>query len=237
MPSAIRAAVAALALLFTLAPGPVAGQMIRGRVVDAQSGAAVELARVVVSGGGQRARRMSTGADGRFSFPLRRGGSYRVQVSRTGYAEARRQVAVGPHDTVYVEVRVTAAAHRLDPLTVTGRARRLKVDGRFYETPDSVHARVNVVGQRRSIRARGSFPTPDVCHQLSGHAHRVQSVITLTVQARGPGELCPTAGGGFVYDVTVRRLPPGTYTVRVLYTFQDDVREPAVVLDTTVDVR
>lgn len=234
---ALRAAVAALAILLTLVPSPVAGQMIRGRVVDAQSGAAVELARVVVSGGRQRSSRMSTVTDGRFAFPLRRGGSYRVQVSRTGYGEGRRSVTVGPNDTVFVEVRVSANAHRLDPLTVTGRARRLKVLGRFYETPDTVLARVNVVGQRRSIRARGSFPTPHLCYHLSGNAHRVESVITLTVQARGNRELCQAVGGGFVYDVSVRRLPPGTYTVRVLYTFQDDVQEPAVVLDTTVAVQ
>jgi hypothetical protein len=210
--NALRSVVAVLAILFALAPGPVMAQMIRGRVVDAQTGAGVELVRVAVSGGGLRTQRMFTTADGRFSFPLRRGGRFRV-------------------------VRVTAVAHRLDAVTVTGRPRRLKAHGRFYETTDSVNARVQVVGQRRSFRARGSFPTPHLCYHLSGNAHRVESVVTLTVQARGEAELCAAATGGFVYDVTVRRLPPGTYTVRVLYTFQDDVREPVMVLETTVGVR
>lgn len=237
MRSAIRGALAALAILLILAPSPAAAQVIRGRVVDAQTGAAVELARVAVSGGGLRTQRMFTTADGRFSFPLRRGGRFRVQASRAGYEETRRSVTVGAGDTVFVEVRVTPVAHRLDAVTVTGRPRRLKAHGRFYETTDTVNARVHVVGQRRSFRARGSFPTPHLCYHLSGNAHRVESVVTLTVQARGEAELCAAATGGFVYDVTVRRLPPGTYTVRVLYTFQDDVREPVMVLETTVDVR
>jgi hypothetical protein len=52
---------------------------VRGRVIDAQSGAAVELARVVVTGSGQRTRRTITAADVRFSVRLRRGGTVWVQ--------------------------------------------------------------------------------------------------------------------------------------------------------------
>lgn len=238
-PAAVRAAVAALAILFMLAPGPAAGQVLRGRVIDAQSGAGVPLARVVVSGVSHRfTRRMFTAADGRFAFPLRRGGSYRVQVTRAGYAQTRtRALTVGPNDTVDVDVRVSTAAHRLEPITVTGRPRRLNAVGLFYETPDSVSARARAVGQPRSIRVRGSFPTPHLCYHLSGNADRRESLITLTVQARGKSELCAQATGGFVYDVTVRRLPPGTYALRVLHTFQDDALRPVMVLDTSVTVQ
>lgn len=235
-PLAIRAA-AALVILCIPIPTPAAGQVIRGRVVDAASGAPVAVARVVVTGSGQRAHRTTTAADGRFSIRLGRGGSFRVQVARAGYAETRTPpVTVGSHDTVDVDVRVAAVAHRLDPITVTGRRRRLNAVGVFYETPDSVNARASVVGQPRSLRVRGSFPTPNLCYHLSGNADRTQSIITLTIQARGKSEFCAEAGGGFIYDVTVRRLPPGVYTVRVLHAFQDDVREPAMVLDTTVTV-
>lgn len=236
---AVRVVVAALVILFILMPDRAAGQVIRGRVIDAQSGAAVPMARVVVSGLSHRyTRRMFTSADGSFSFPLRRGGSYRVQVTRAGYAETRTQsLAVGPDQTVDVDVRVAAAPHRLDPLTVTGRPRRLKALGLFYETPDSVNARASVVGQRRSLRTRGSFPTPHLCYHLSGNADRRGSLITLTIQARGKSELCEASTGGFVYDVTVSRLPAGTYTLRVLHAFQNGDREPVQVLDTTVAVR
>lgn len=235
---AIRAAAAALVILFIPVPSPAAGQVIRGRVIDAESGAGVALAQVVVSGVGHRyTGRTTTGADGRFSVRLRRGGSFRVQVARAGYAETRtRSLTVGPHDTVGVDVRISTIAHRLDPVTVTARARRLRAIGIFHETLDSVTARAHAVGQSRSVRARGSFPAPSLCYQLSGRAERTESIITLTVQARATGELCGAAAGGFAYDVTVRRLPPGTYTLRVLHTFQDDMREPAMVLDTTVTV-
>lgn len=237
-PRWIRAAVAALAILFIPIPTPASGQVIRGRVVDAESGAAIPLARVMVSGSGQRTTRMFTNADGRFSFPLRRGGAVRVRVTRAGYAETRTEaLRVGPQDTVNVDVRVSAVAHRLDPVTVSARRRRLKADGRFYETVDSMNARAHVVGQSRSVRARGSFPTPDLCYHLSGNADRTQSIITVTVQARGKRELCAGAGGGFVYDVTVSRLPPGVYTVRVLHAFQGEGQPPAQVENTTVTVR
>ena len=236
-PSAIKAAVAALAILLIPIPTPAAGQVVRGRVVDAESGAAVELARVVVTGSGQRARR-TTAADGRFSVRLRRGGSYRVQVARAGYAETgTRPLAVGPNDTVDVTVRVSAVAHRLDPVTVTARPRRLRVVGVFNEISEFPYTRVSAAGQRRSVGVRGWFPTPSFCYHLSGNADRTGSLITLTVQARATGELCEAATGSLFYNVMVHRLPPGSYTVRVLHAFQDDLRPPAMVLDTTITVR
>ncbi|HEX6369257.1 MAG TPA: carboxypeptidase-like regulatory domain-containing protein [Longimicrobium sp.] len=233
----IRAAAAALAILFIPIPTPAAAQVVRGRVVDAESGAAVALARVVVAGSGQRARRTTTTADGRFSVRLGRGGSFHVQVARAGYAETRtRALAVGPRDTVDVDVRVSAVAHRLDPVTVTARARPLRVIGVFNDISEFPYTRVSAVGQPRSVGVRGWFPTPNFCYHLSGNADRAGSVVTLTVQARATRELCEAGTGSFFYNVTVRRLPPGAYTFRVLHAFQDDVGPPAMVLDTTVTV-
>jgi hypothetical protein len=238
-PGAIRAAIAALVILFILVPGPAAAQVIRGRVIDAQSGAGVPLARVVVSGLDYRfTRRMFTNADGRFAFPLRRGGSFRVQVTRAGYAQTRtRPLAVGARDTVHVDVRVSAAPHRLDPVTVTARPRRLRVAGVFNEISEFPYTRVSAVGQRRSVGVRGWFPTPNFCYHLSGNAHRAGSIITLTVQARARDGLCDAGAGSLFYNVMVRRLPPGVYTFRVLHAYQNDVAEPMVALDTTVTVR
>lgn len=236
-PGALRAA-AALVILLILVPSPAAGQVVRGRVIDARSGAAVELAQVVVSGSGQGSHRTITAADGRFSVRLRRGGSVRVQVARAGYGETRtRSLAVGPNDTVDVDVRIAAVALPLDPVTVTARARRLRVTGVFNEISDYPVARASVVGQSRSVGVRGWFPTPNFCHHLAGYAHRAGSIITLTVQARATTGPCPEGAGSLFYNVTVRRLPPGIYTFRVLHAFQDAVGEPSLVLDTTVTVR
>lgn len=238
MRTLIRSAVAALAVVFILVPGSAAGQVIRGRVIDAQSGAGVPLARVVVTGVDQRfTRRMFTAADGRFAFPLRRGGSFRVQATRAGYETRTRAVTVGPNETVEVEVRVPAAAHRLDPVTVTGRPRPLRVTGVFNEISEFPYTRVSATGERRALGAQGWFPTPNFCYHLSGNADRAGSIITLTVQARATSEVCDAGTGSFFYKVRVRRLPPGVYTFRVLHAFENDVAEPAMVLDTTVTVR
>ena len=232
------AAVAALVILFIPVPSPAAGQVVRGRVLDAQSGAAVELARVVVSGTGQGSRRTITAADGRFSVRLRRGGSVRVQVARAGYGETRtRSLAVGARDTVDVDVRISAVALPLEPVTVTARARRLRVTGVFNEISDFPNARASAVGKPRSVGVRGWFPTPDFCHHLAGNADRRGSIITLTVQARATSGPCPEGTGSLFYNVTVGRLPPGAYTFRVLHAFLDDVGAPTMVLDTTVTVR
>jgi hypothetical protein len=37
--------------------------------------------------------------------------------------------------------------------------------------------------------------------------------------------------------VTVRGLPPGSYTFRVLHSYRDEAWEPTMALDTTVTVR
>jgi hypothetical protein len=232
----MRAAAAALVILLVSLPTPAAAQVVRGRVVDAESGAAVALARVAVTGSGQRALRTTTAADGRFSVRLSRGGPFRVQVVRTGYAETGRSSTVGPNDTVDVDVRVSAVAHRLDPVTVTARPRRLRVVGVFDQISEFPHARVNAVAQRRSVGVRGWFPTPNFCYHLSGNAERTGSIITLTVQARATGEVCETGSGSLFYNVMVRSLPRGDYTLRVLHAFQDDTAAPAVVLDTKLTI-
>lgn len=233
----LRAAAAALAILLIPVATPGVAQVVRGRVIDAESGAAVALAGVAVAGGGQRALRTTTADDGRFTVTLRRGGAFRVQVTRAGYAEAGVRSAVGAGDTVNVDVRVSAVAHRLDPVTVTARRRRLRVVGVFDQISEFPHARVHALGERRGVGARGWFPTPTFCYHLSGNAERTGSVITLTAQARATGEVCEARGGSLFYNVMVRGLPPGDYTFRVLHAFQDDAAEPALVLDTTLTVR
>jgi hypothetical protein len=236
-PGSIRAVVAALVILFIQITAPAAAQVVRGTVVDAESGAPVAMARVVVTGSGQGTRRMTTSADGRFSVRLRRGGPVRVQVARAGYAETGTQVTVGPNDTASVSLRVSAVAHRLAPVTVTGRVRRLRVIGMFNEISEFPYTRVSAVGQPRSVGVRGWFPTPSFCHHLSGNADRTGSLITLTVQARATSEVCEPSTGSLFYNVTVRRLPPGPYTFRVLHTFQNDTAAPTMALDTTIVVR
>jgi hypothetical protein len=232
---------AAAALLAFCTPGAAAAQVIAGRVIDAASGAGVPRAIVTAEGGPPSPRTLSDD-DGRFVIALGEVGSYRVRVAREGYRDARtRPLTPGPRDTVAVDVRVTAVPVALRALEVTARRRRLDVIGDFRQMlpADSILAGpVTASGRQRGISVKGTFPTPSVCYHLAGAADRIGQVVMLNVEARPTGsDLCPDAEGAFTYSVTLRELPPGTYTLRVLHTFRNNAWEPEMALDTTVTVR
>jgi hypothetical protein len=238
--TSIRATVAALVICLATAR-PAAGQVITGRVVDAATGTPVARARVTAYGGDGAARRTVTGADGRFSFSLRGSGSYTVEVTRRGYDDTRTDtMSLDPADTVDVVVRMPAAAVRLQPLTVTARRRPLEVVGVFRQATladSSARGPVRATGRSRSIAVKGIVPTPTACYRLAGAADRVGSIVTLNVEARPSGDYCPELPDAFTYDVRVRGLPPGSYTLRVLHTYRNAVWEPTMAMDTAVTVR
>ena len=233
----VPAAAAALAVFCGSSPDRAAAQVIVGRVIDAASGGGVARARVTAAGVGHNdSRRTFTSADGRFSITVR-GGSYRVQVRRTGYEGARSDaVTVGPDDTVRVEVRVSAAPVQLRGVTATTQPRRLPMVGVFtpvYPTDSLLAAeRTRGEGGPGRVTVRGVVPTPTACWRLAGAADRIGQLITLAVEARPTDDPCPPdAVGASTYKVTLRRLPPGTYTVRVLHTYRGDVWRPSVAMD------
>ena len=238
----LRAA-AVLAVFCAWGHQRAAGQVIVGRVVEAASGAGVGRARVTSRGVGHNdVRRTFTAADGRFTITMR-GGSYQVQVTRTGYRAAHSDtVTVGPGDTARVELRVAAAPHRLRGVTASTRPRRLPMLGVFtpvYPTDSLLAAeRTRGEGEPGRVVVRGVMPTPTACWRLAGAADRIGPVITLAVEARPTDDPCPPdAVGASTYKVTLRRLPAGTYTLRVLHAYRDGVWQPSVALDTTVAVR
>jgi hypothetical protein len=231
----------AFAALLVFACAPLQAQTVIGRVVDSGSGAAVPLAQVVVTGGGGASeRRARSGADGRFTLTLS-GGTYRLQVTRLGYQDARpRTFTLGDGDTVRIAVPLSAAALPLAPVSATAKPRRLQVDGVFQQLRADSQT-VLVPARARSawggIEVRGTFPTPSDCFQLASAAHRERSVLTLIVEARPADPPCMDLGGLFSYKATVRGVRPGTYTLRVLHAYREDVWESALALDTTVTVR
>ncbi|MFL5540579.1 MAG: carboxypeptidase-like regulatory domain-containing protein [Longimicrobiaceae bacterium] len=225
------------------APVPAAAQVIVGRVVDAATGGGVPRARVTVAGVDHReTRRTLTGDDGRFTVEVRGGGSYRVQVARTGYQDAStRELAVGADDTVAVELRVVLAPRRLDPVVATTPPRRLSINGVYDQTdvtPALLATAIAAEGGRHNVTVRGAMVTPSACWRLSGGADRIGPLITLAVNARPTGATCPPdSPGASTYKVTVRGIPPGTYTLRVLHTYRDEAWPRSLALDTTVTVR
>jgi hypothetical protein len=225
------------AALVLASASPAAEQVIAGRVVDAASGSAVPRARVTATATtGHDAQRALSGEDGRFWIAVR-AGTYRVEAARTGYRAARTDVlTVGPGDTARVDLRLDVATRELAAVTASIRPRRLPMSGAFtpaYPTDSLLAAEpTRVEGGRGRVIIRGVMLTPTPCWRLAGGADRVGPLITLNIQARLYYGGCPAdAVGASTYKVTLRTLPPGTYTVRVLHTYASDAYRPAVAMD------
>ncbi|MFL5385975.1 MAG: carboxypeptidase regulatory-like domain-containing protein [Longimicrobiaceae bacterium] len=121
-----------------LATAPLSAQTLRGKVIDAATGAAVPAAAVRALSEGHDVGHARTGADGTFSFQLRVPGTVRIEAQRTGYrTTVTGDLPVGTRETVDVEVKLSAEAIAIEPLRVTARVqpprrRSLELNG-FYD--------------------------------------------------------------------------------------------------------
>ena len=127
-----------LPLAALLLASPLSAQILRGKVLDATTGAAVPAVAVRALSEGRDVGRGRTGADGTFSFQLRVPATVRIEAQRTGYrTTVTGELPVGMRETVDVEVKVSAEAITIEPLRVTARVepprrRSLELNG-FYE--------------------------------------------------------------------------------------------------------
>ncbi|HET7230406.1 MAG TPA: carboxypeptidase-like regulatory domain-containing protein [Longimicrobium sp.] len=231
-----RSTFALLAALWVAAPIPGAAQVIAGLVIDASSGGGVARALVTAAPVGRRGVfRTQSAADGRYSLQVS-AGRYVVRAVRAGYQARTSEVSVGAADTARVDLRVAVAARMLGPVAASTRPRRLPVSGVFtpvYPTDSLIAAeRTRGEGGRGRVIVRGVMLTPTPCWRPAGAADRVGPLITLNIQARLTGGACPPdAVGATTYKVTLRGIPPGTYTVRVLHTYRHDAFPGAVAID------
>jgi outer membrane murein-binding lipoprotein Lpp len=123
-----------------LAATPLAGQIVRGKVLDAATGAGIPNAnvRALSAAGGNDVGRARTAADGSFRMQLRAPATVRIEAQRTGYRPTvTAELPVAPREAVEVEVRLSATAVALEPLRVTARVapprrRSLELNG-VYE--------------------------------------------------------------------------------------------------------
>ena len=106
--------VAAAAPCVAQRPGAVAG-----RVLEAGSGAPLEMAAVELPELGVRAW---TDGSGRFRFRGVEPGTWRVRVSRAGYADAAAEARLRDAEEAWVEVALTPAALALAPVRVVAEA-------------------------------------------------------------------------------------------------------------------
>jgi hypothetical protein len=167
--------IASIAGILALAAAPLAAQTIRGRVVDARTGEGVAEAAVsALTDGGRRAGQARTGADGKFSLPVRAAGSMRLRVERTGYRETlTATMPVAARETIDVEVSVSAAPLTIAPLRVTARVepprrRNLELNG-FYDREKRGFGRFV---RREEIERHGDFSLVNALSRVPGVAVR-----------------------------------------------------------------
>ena len=127
----------ALVILMLLCYAPLAGQSVRGRVVDAATGQGVSGVRIeLLTADGSRASEAVSGADGAFQVAARTGGEYRLRSSHIAYRASTSQAfSLQELEQVIVDVRLSTAPIPLDPLTITARrhdARRDATHEGFY---------------------------------------------------------------------------------------------------------
>ncbi len=77
----------------------------------------------------------------------------------------------------------------------------------------------SATGGTGTVAVRGTVTTPTPCHALSGAAASEGRTITLTVTARSNAEMCVQALGTLGYEATLRGVPAGSYTLRVVHAY------------------
>jgi len=114
-------------------------------------------------------------------------------------------------------------------LTVEITARQLS------STPDEDYARA--VADSGRVAVEGAVTTPTPCYDLVGEASREGRTVTLTVEARRKEGGCIQMIAAFGYRATVRGLPAGSYTLRVLHAYPGIGWEGKTALETEIEVR
>ncbi len=112
-------------LLSCLAPSDLGGQQsdIRGRVIDRETGEAVQDATVALVGP-DTAFLVVTDPRGLFDFDQVRGGDYQVRVNHLAYGEHVESVTVEVDAVVALRVLISQQAIELDPLLVEAMSAR-----------------------------------------------------------------------------------------------------------------
>ncbi len=132
---------------------------IEGTVTDQSTGAALEAARVILTGPN---RIETTNQEGHYRFRGVPAGSYQVRVLRLGYRPDTASAAVAPGEAVTVDFALDLAPVQLDEIvtTATGEQRKLEV--------------ANAVSTIDVARLTEEAPIAEFGNLLSGRAAGVQ---------------------------------------------------------------
>jgi len=131
----IRRTILLAALLFALG-GPLEGQVVRGRVLDAAGGLPVPLAEVsLVDEAGESVAEALANANGRFLLRAPRPGHHYLYAEGMGYlASFEGPLGLDRGDTLDVEIRLQAAPFAMDSILIRAEPRSpsMELVG-FYE--------------------------------------------------------------------------------------------------------
>lgn len=191
--SVVFAALTAVCLSAFAAPLPAAAQIrLEGRVVDDATNLPIPAARVeIFDFTWQKLGQRTTDAQGGFSYPLRRPGSYHLRVGRTGYARTTPRLVTGAHSYINVEVRLKSDAVLMAPLTVVARSASVT-----SPVLDNFHARMR--------QGLGTYITREDLQRMRPNA--VSDVVT-----RVPGLFLASHGvmGRQIYSGRTAGTAPG----------------------------
>jgi hypothetical protein len=143
--------VLAVVLVGSVAPGRLTAQAVRGRVLDAETGAAVSGVQLLLRDSRDTpSDRVISDAEGLFYLVGRDEGDYRLEASHIAYETSTTRVQLNAQELVTVTLRLSRAVILLDPLTVTARGH----DPRHDATYEGLYARRSEfprIGARRVV--------------------------------------------------------------------------------------
>jgi protocatechuate 3,4-dioxygenase beta subunit len=233
----------------------VRGSGMRGRVVDARSGAPVGEVNITVTGGTQSRtnRNALTDSDGRFSIDLLPPGAYKFMAQRDRYAAARQDVTVPDAAPAEVDVRmepvqamivrtvdaqsgapVDASVWAAPPGAPSGppvqAVRGEPGETRLYLAPGEYRLNVNARGyapQQSNI----SVPGPEVRLQLMATGRlMVLAHSQRLIRIVSAGAARPAWGPAPPPSNAIESLTPGSYSLEVLDEKRNVVKSYAFVM-------
>ncbi|WP_179299739.1 TonB-dependent receptor [Rubrivirga marina] len=146
--------IALLTALLAVSVPAAAGQVVRGRVTDTDTGAPVVGAAIRASERGSAA-----GADGAFLLTLPEAGEAALRITAVGYQPVEQTVAVAPGDTLRLDVALAPREIRTDRVVVTAT--------RTAKALEDVAVPTTVV-DAETIRRQGAVRLGDVLETVPG---------------------------------------------------------------------
>lgn len=170
------------------------------RVLDGQSGSAIEGARVSIADGGNRV----TDRQGRTEFIELQLGVAQVSVEMIGYAKRTEPVALHPDRTTSVDFEMSPEAIELEPIVVEVRSPWLEARG-VYDRLD--HGLPRRVLTRRMLDQRALVRLSDAFYGMPGVRVNRRSIHSTGLVARGNCTLSVYVDG-FRWGTNIDAVPP-----------------------------